>query len=378
MNLGQSMIALECGPDAVLYCAASGQLAVLNDTAALVCRALADGLPLRDVYRGLAAATHVDEQQVERDVRQLVETWQALGAQRPLAAQVSPASSTNARRGSPLPAARCWQRYRLADFLFELQSDEEDARRAAQSVIGHLHDSFADDADATLRIVRQSGRWLLLHAGAQLDECSTLAGVAPMLHANTLMLAYTKAPRFAALHAGAVLRDGQCVLLPAASGHGKSTLTAALTAAGYGYLTDDFVILTEPPIRVRGVPLGVGLKEGSWPVLANRIPALTEQPIHERSDGKRIRYLPMPHAAPDEPVPVKALVYSEYRPEVAATYRRIRPAEALTRLAAAGYDTRLSERTVRSLVEWVCDVPSYELVYGDLDRAVAAIDEMTR
>jgi hypothetical protein len=50
----------------------------------------------------------------------------------------------------------------------------------------------------------------------------------------------------------------------------------------------------------------------------------------------------------------------------------------LTRLAAAGYDMHLSGQTVRSLVEWVCDVPSYELVYGDLDAAVAAIEEITR
>jgi len=192
------------------------------------------------------------------------------------------------------------------------------------------------------------------------------------------MLAFTKAPRFAALHAGAVLSDGQSVLLPAASGHGKSTLTAALAAAGYGYLTDDFVILTEPPIRVRAVPLGVGLKEGSWAVLADRIPALNQQPIHVRSDGKRIRYLPMSPAARDESVPVRALVYPQYRPSAVTTYRRIRPADALTRLAAAGYDARLSGRTVRSLVEWLCAVPSYELVYGDLDAAVAAIGEITR
>jgi hypothetical protein len=379
MSFGQEMLTFECGPDAVLYCASSGQLMVLNDTAAVVSRALTNGVPLRDICRGLAAATRADEQQVERDVRQLVETWQELRQRRPRVAQTEPLPvPTGAGHVAPAAAPRYRQRYRLADLLFEVQADAADDRRAADSVLEHLQHSFAGNADAVLRIVRRRGRWLLLRTGTQLDECRTLAGVAPMLHANTLMLAFTKAPRFAALHAGAVLRDGQCVVLPAASGHGKSTLTAALVAEGYGYLTDDFVILTEPSIRACPVPLGLGLKEGSWAVLADRIPALFEQRVHVRADGKRIRYLPLPPAAPNECVPVRALVYPQYRPSATTNYRRIRPAEALTLLAAAGYETRLSGRTVRSLVEWVCAVPSYELVYGDLDHAVAAMNEITR
>jgi hypothetical protein len=48
------------------------------------------------------------------------------------------------------------------------------------------------------------------------------------------------------------------------------------------------------------------------------------------------------------------------------------------RLSIAGYDTRLSEATVRAFVDWICDVPSYELRYGALDDAIAAIDEVAR
>ena len=46
-------------------------------------------------------------------------------------------------------------------------------------------------------------------------------------------------PDHLVFHAGAVTGDEGAVLLPAASNHGKSTLTTALVGAGLGYLTDE-------------------------------------------------------------------------------------------------------------------------------------------
>ena len=380
MDFGHGMIGLDCGPDAVLYCEASGDVLVLNNTAAIVWRALARGTPLDDIYRGLAATTHADEREVRRDVRRLVKAWRELASRRRDAEPdaLLPAAA-RAVDGVRISAAQYRERYRLADFRFELRSTELADHRSAESVLRHLRDSSEGDADAVLDLVRRGKRRLLVRDGAAIDECENESAVGPMVHANTLMLAYAHTQRFAALHAGAVLRNGQCILLPAPSGNGKSTLTAALSTAGYEYLTDDFAILTPPPIRVRAVRLGIGLKEGSWSVLADRIPTLTELPIHVRADGKRIRYLPMPPGVlDDEPVAVRALVFSEYQPTVETTCRAIRPADALLRLSTAGYDARLCEETVRAFVAWVGDVPSYELRYGDLDGAIAAIDEVAR
>jgi hypothetical protein len=379
MDFGHGMIGLDCGPDTVLYCEGSGRVLVLNATAAVICRAFARGTTVDDIYRGLAATTHADEREVERDVRRLDKAWRELASRRRDAEPLTLPTAAHAVERECVSAAPYRQRCRLADFRFELRSSELADHRAAQSVLRHLQDSDEGAADAVLGLVRRGERRLMIYDGAVVDECENASTVGPMVHATTLMLAYTNTRRFAALHAGAVLRNGQCILLPAVSGNGKSTLTAALSTAGYEYLTDDFAILTAPPIRVRAVPLGIGLKEGSWSVLADRIPTLTELPIHVRADGKRIRYLPMASkAAHDEPVAVRALVFSEYRPAGETTCRPIRPADALMRLSTAGYDTRLCEETVRAFVAWLCAVPSYELHYSDLDGAIAAIDEVAR
>jgi hypothetical protein len=56
---------------------------------------------------------------------------------------------------------------------------------------------------------------------------------------------------FLLLHAAAVERGRNAVLLPAPSGSGKSTLTAGLVAASFGYLTDDVCAIDRETGRVR-------------------------------------------------------------------------------------------------------------------------------
>jgi PqqD family protein of HPr-rel-A system len=53
------------------------------------------------------------------------------------------------------------------------------------------------------------------------------------------------------LHAGAVERDGHVIVIAGVSGDGKSTLTAALAASGFRYLTDELVAV-EPTTGIVG------------------------------------------------------------------------------------------------------------------------------
>ena len=84
------------------------------------------------------------------------------------------------------------------------------------------------------------------------------------------------------------------MLLPAISGSGKSTLTAALLAAGFGYCTDDLALLTGEPVRIRPVPTCLGLKRGSWNILAERLPQITGP--SDLSQAGRADY-PLPSSA---------------------------------------------------------------------------------
>jgi hypothetical protein len=91
------------------------------------------------------------------------------------------------------------------------------------------------------------------------------------------------------------------------------------------------------------VPLGIGLKQGSWRVLADKAQGIEELPRHVRLDGRQIRYLPMRGTVDRDgaAVPVRTLIFPEFRPAAGTTSRKLRPADALLRLAAARYDTQL-------------------------------------
>ena len=75
---------------------------------------------------------------------------------------------------------------------------------------------------------------------------------------------------FLLLHAAAVERGRNAVLLPAPSGSGKSTLAAGLVAAGFGYLTDDVCAIDLETVRVRPYAKPISLAAGSRPAVRAR------------------------------------------------------------------------------------------------------------
>jgi hypothetical protein len=65
-----------------------------------------------------------------------------------------------------------------------------------------------------------------------------------------------------AVHAGVVARGNRTVAFPATSGTGKSTLTAALLASGWSYLSDEALALDDGTTAVRPYPRPLALH--SW------------------------------------------------------------------------------------------------------------------
>lgn len=70
-----------------------------------------------------------------------------------------------------------------------------------------------------------------------------------------------------ALHGAAVAWKGRAVALLAATGSGKTTLTSYLTANGYGYLTDDCVLIDRETLVVYPSVTPLHLREGGVEVL---------------------------------------------------------------------------------------------------------------
>ena len=104
-------------------------------------------------------------------------------------------------------------------------------------------------------------RFHLLYADARRLVRTTERHEALAVLENHLTQAVAEmAPRRLFVHAGVVGWNGQAILVPGASHAGKSTLVAALLAAGATYYSDEFAVL-DPQGRVHPFPRPIRLRD---------------------------------------------------------------------------------------------------------------------
>jgi hypothetical protein len=133
------------------------------------------------------------------------------------------------------------------------------------------------------------------------------AGTTPgQLLAELTRLAVQHSPRLC-LHAGVVSCPGGTVVVPGSSGLGKSTLTAALVRAGFGYLSDEVLAVPRSgglPARFAR-PIAVGPE--SWTVLGL-------DPAQCPADGDERLIEPEQLGELGVPAPVQHILLAERRP----------------------------------------------------------------
>jgi hypothetical protein len=242
-------------------------------------------------------------------------------------------------------------------------------------MLAHLAVSGLEAPEVRLEVRRDLDHFFLLRNGVPTDWCIDAQGVAPMIHAYLHLMAYERGDHLTGIHAASVVYQNSCILLPATPGSGKSTLTAALVGCGFVFCSDDMAFLTRRPVKLRPAPLAMGIKSGSWEVLAKHFPQLSSLACHERADGQKIRYLPPPYRDPVNPtggIGVTHIIFPVYRDGHRTTLTPISPAEGLCRITQAGYDVPggLSGSCVAQLVDWIAGIPCYDFRYGDLDDAI--------
>jgi hypothetical protein len=181
-----------------------------------------------------------------------------------------------------------------------------------------------------------------------------------------------------AVHAGAVELGGRGIVLCGASHNGKSTLTAWLTAHGWGFLTDELVTLQEPGHAedwLAPYHRPVGLRRGG--------------PIEPFMDATRAEWEPF--AADEWVVPASllghgrlveratfdAFVLPKYTPGAPTALLPIGPDEALLGICDQAPGLSLHGRVAfQRLAEWVRRVPSYRLIVDNLPEATRLLTEV--
>ena len=365
----------------------------LNSSAALIWCCCEEGLSHQSITAELSQTFELPIPEAEAVISTTLSEWESLGlvGQRtnPSISHPEVQAETQSAADIARPAVKTdgvqYQKgcsYKLLETVIRIRFSKSCMEHIAQSVFAHLGVSSDVPYDLSLDVYQNSDGYFLFCNGEQVEWCATEEELAPLLHAYAAGAAYSRTECLIAIHAAAVSNGRECIVLPAKAGNGKSTLTGAMIRSGLQYCTDELVFLKRETHSVQTIPVGIALKPGSWPILKSFHPELEDLPVYLRPDGKHVRYLLPSNLALSSNVaqyyPVHSLVFPIYNPEYTTSLSRISPADALCRLAEAGYDMEggLDRERVTELVNWISGVSCYELRVNDLQEAVTCMAEL--
>lgn len=181
---------------------------------------------------------------------------------------------------------------------------------------------------------------------------------------------------FLFLHAGAVVRHDQALLLPAMADSGKSTLVASLGQAGFGYLSDELAALD--PVTTRAYPFEKRIK---LPIDALRFfPGLNERLADREGLARHLRDR---YVRPDDlgttvsgPGPVRWVVFPVADWEGPPVLEPMSRAASVEAMAAACFNLyRYGDRGVTLLSRIAHQAQAYRLTGGSPSERAALLED---
>jgi hypothetical protein len=269
------------GGEVVLFDPVRSTSTLLNSSAAYVWASIDGEATVSTIIDDLATETGADRSIIDADVREtiarlihgriVVDPASSNGDQDP---DASTDAATDAlrvareeRRARLVQAGldrRAWcleDTRRCAGAPVAIRTDDDELASLLAPALALLPPSDAPTSDApstTVSIVQRTGgpgRRLRIMRGTSHHAFASSATEA-LDTVFTLLndIAINETSGRLVFHAGAVQRDGAIVVIAAPSGHGKSTLTAALVQRGFGYLSDEVVAIDPELLDVLPYP----------------------------------------------------------------------------------------------------------------------------
>ena len=395
MRLRRNLALMSLDGDAVVFSEQAQQLLRLNPPAALLFRELQKGTRASELAHVLAAEGLAALDEAEQRVTATLDAFGSCGMlEDGPVAPVSMPSPDLEILASRL-AAECLpytsfepvaeERYQLLETCALIRFGHLAQVRLVNSVIGHLATdprlapTIVIDISAQMRV---SGhlRSDVYRDGVAIARASRLSRVAPVVKSALWQSAINAHDFLFYIHSGVVGAGASCVLLPAAAGSGKSSLTTALVHRGFRYFSDEVALIEATTFHVPPMPLAISIKNTGWDLIARYYPGIWSLPVHVRFDGKVLRYIPPPaDAVKQVPMPVRHIIFPRYEQDAPTRLERIKRSEALNRLMGEclAMRRRLDDTKVRQLVGWIAGIECYELTFSSLETAVQLVIEAT-
>ncbi|MEI6207068.1 MAG: hypothetical protein WCP20_09815 [Desulfuromonadales bacterium] len=271
--------------------------------------------------------------------------------------------------------------YQLLNTRFAVEGSAKVIEKWITPFIATLQSVEDGDLDLLISIKPDNDKWHIWMNGVVHGDPLSVERLLPVLYAQLRVFAFQKHQRLLTMH-GAVItcKSGQTLVLAGRSGTGKSTLAATLLARGFSLVSDEPAVIDSGSGNVLAMPLGLGLKEGSWSILQSEYPQVSHLPTHLRFDGQKICYL-LPDSIQVVPCygryPATHLIFPEFNPEAAGKLEPLSMVQTLKLFADAGYHIPgLDEERVVGIINWLAGLERYSLVYSSTGEALLQLKEI--
>jgi hypothetical protein len=372
----------------VVYSHAAQKLFAFNTAATFIWCAFEIHSSPAAVARELAEGTGIGAKEARKRVGEALQSWRSLGllgAERgaPQRPSRRKRSRPKGRPAASLPAYAAArfvvdEVYALLGVAVRVRYASEAQRAFVHPILAHLARRRARPT-STIEVIADGDRHHVCQNGAVERANVALDEIGPTVKWLVWEAAINSHRFFLNIHAGAVGDGKGVIMLPAAPGSGKSSLTAALSRSGFDYFSDEIALLEEPDLALRPIPLAVCVKSTGWDLMAPFFPELGSLKSHHRADDKIVRYVPPPPftngSDPGRSYPVRRIVFPRYRADAATALKPLARVEALQRLMeeCLVVPVPLTERRIARLVRWIKQVACFELPMSSLDDAVRLV-----
>jgi len=204
-----------------------------------------------------------------------------------------------------------------------------------------------------------------------------LRGALPLFEWGTNWLLAQRLNAYLLLHAGVVARGDKALILPAAPGSGKSTLTCALHLAGWRFLSDEFGVIDTERDLLLPLTKPAALKNRSIDVIG-ALPGATLGPVFPKTrKGDVAHFVPRNDsiASRHRPAHPRLVLFPQYRAGATLRCTRLSVSDAAMRLGLNSFNYRsLGPLGFHCVIRLAQKASAYELEYGDLDDAIDHIE----
>lgn len=344
-------------------------LFLLNPTALEIWRKFQGGASPEGLARQLASAFGISFDLALGDVRTTLHDWR-----QGLLADSSPQFSSLPAR---IPAVGYNTAFdcRLQGTSFRILLSTQDLADEILPRLESLRVATLDSPDVTLRLIHvedqvytfRDAELMSVHDHPTYARVVLLNEIARLSSGNHDFLAI--------LHAGACGSESKCLIFPAATHSGKTTLAAILMASGWILFADDSVALRRRDLKVAPMPFALMVRQGSWPLISARFPAFESLPIYNRY-GEAVKFLLPDRQVANSVAPGCAIVFSRWEADAKTRADSLTTFDALVRLKDSGFWLAHDRESIRNFLAWIQQLPVLELVYSDVDEAAVFLKSL--